>query len=187
MTLPIDENHPTNPTSPYDLSKLMGEESVKFYGKHGLKYVILRLFNVYGPGQSGTYAGVIDRFIQRLKEGKPPIIYGNGLQTRDFIHVYDVAEAIRLSIEKEVENEVINIATGKPVTIRELAELIMKYTNQNLKPVFTKPRPSDIQHSYADTSKAKELLGFNPKISLEQGLKDLLKHKSFQGMPRETA
>ncbi|MEM1573824.1 MAG: NAD-dependent epimerase/dehydratase family protein [Candidatus Methanomethylicaceae archaeon] len=174
INLPINENHPTNPISPYGLSKLMGEEVIKFYGKYGLKYVILRLFNVYGLGQSNTYSGVINCFIQRLKEGKPPIIYGDGLQTRDFIHVNDVAEAIKLSIEKEIENEIINIATGKPITIRELAKLIINYSNKNLKPIFVKPRSSDIKHSYADISKANKLLNFNPRISLEQGLKELL-------------
>ncbi|MEM4529700.1 MAG: GDP-mannose 4,6-dehydratase, partial [Candidatus Methanomethylicaceae archaeon] len=90
------------------------------------------------------------------------------------IHVNDVAEAIKLSIEKEIENEIINIATGKPITIRELAKLIINYSNQNLKPIFVKPRSSDIKHSYADISKANKLLNFNPRISLEQGLKELL-------------
>ncbi|MEM2593500.1 MAG: NAD-dependent epimerase/dehydratase family protein [Candidatus Bathyarchaeia archaeon] len=173
--LPISESQPANPTSPYGLTKLMGEEVVKFYARQGLKYAILRLFNVYGPGQSSTYAGVITRFIERVGVNKPPIIYGDGYQTRDFIHVYDVAEAIKLSIEGGLENETLNIASGKPVTIKDLAELIIKHVNQNLKPIFAKPRPGEIKHSHADISKAKRLLGFNPKINLEQGLIELLK------------
>ncbi|MDI9620003.1 MAG: NAD-dependent epimerase/dehydratase family protein [Candidatus Nezhaarchaeota archaeon] len=80
-----------------ELSKLMGEEAVKSYARRGLKHVTLRLFNVYGPGQSSSYAGVITRFMERIRANKPPIIHGDGQQTRDFIHVYDVAEAIRLS------------------------------------------------------------------------------------------
>lgn len=176
--LPISEAHPANPISPYGLSKLMGEEAVKFYARQGLKYAILRLFNVYGPGQSSAYAGVITRFIERIRADKPPIIYGDGQQTRDFIHVCDVAEAIKLSMEKPLENETINIATGKPATIKELAELTIKHANPNLKPTFAKPRSGDIKHSYADTSKAKRLLGFNPKINLEQGLMELLKLKT---------
>ncbi|MCS7096339.1 MAG: NAD-dependent epimerase/dehydratase family protein [Nitrososphaerota archaeon] len=173
--LPINESHPANPISPYGLAKLMGEEAVKFYARQGLKYAILRLFNVYGPGQSSAYAGVITRFIERLSVNKPPIIYGDGQQTRDFIHVYDVAEAIKLTMENNVENETLNIAAGTPVTINELAEHVTKLAGLSLKPVFAKPRPGDIKHSHADTSKARRLLGFTPKISLEQGLKMLLK------------
>ncbi|MEM2768208.1 MAG: SDR family NAD(P)-dependent oxidoreductase [Candidatus Bathyarchaeia archaeon] len=173
--LPTSESQPPNPISPYGLTKLMGEEAVKFYAKQGLKHVILRLFNAYGPGQSGAYAGVITHFIERLSRGKPPIIHGDGQQTRDFIHVYDIAEAIKLCIEKGLENETLNIASGKPTAIKELAELTIKLVNPNLKPLHTKPRPGDIKHSHADISKAAKLLGFNPKISLEQGLKELLK------------
>ncbi|MEM2093581.1 MAG: GDP-mannose 4,6-dehydratase [Candidatus Bathyarchaeia archaeon] len=176
--LPISESHPANPISPYGLSKLMGEETVNFHARQGLKHVTLRLFNVYGLGQSSAYAGVITRFIERIRANKPPIIYGDGQQTRDFIHVNDVAEAIKLSVEKRLENETLNIATGTPVTIRMLAELTIKHANPNLKPTFAKPRPGDIKHSYADISKAKRLLGFNPKINLEQGLKELLKLKT---------
>lgn len=176
-TLPVNEDHPTNPISPYGLTKLMGEQITKFYGGQGLKYIILRLFNVYGPGQSGAYAGVINRFIMRLSEGKPPIIYGDGMQTRDFIHVYDVAEAIKLSIEGGVKNEVFNIAAGRPTTIRELAENIIRLAGSDLKPLFKRTRVGDIRYSYADISKAERLLGFKPKISLEQGLRDLLNLK----------
>lgn len=174
ITLPISESHQTCPISPYGLTKLVGEQIIKLYGNQGLKYIILRLFNVYGPGQNNVYAGVIERFIRRLKEGKPPIIYGDGRQTRDFIHVYDVAEAIKLSIERNIENDVFNIATGRPITIRKLAEYVIKLTNSNLKPLFTRPRPGDIRHSYADIHKAEKFLGFKPKIDLEQGLRDLL-------------
>ncbi|MBC7130043.1 NAD-dependent epimerase/dehydratase family protein [Candidatus Bathyarchaeota archaeon] len=175
VALPISETHPTKPISPYGLTKLMGEQAVKFYAEQGLKYAILRLFNVYGPGQSSAYAGVITRFIENLSKNKPPTIHGDGQQTRDFIHVYDVAEAIKLAMEKSVENETINIASGKPTTIKELAQLTITQANPNLKPVYAKPRPGDIKHSHADTSKAERLLGFKPKINLEQGLKELLK------------
>lgn len=178
-TLPISESHPANPISPYGLTKLMGEQAVKFYAGQGLKYAILRLFNVYGPGQSSAYAGVITRFAERLSGNKPPIICGDGQQTRDFIHVYDVAEAIKLTVEKGLENETLNIASGKPITIMELAQLAIKTADLNLKPIFAKPRPGDIKHSYADISKAERLLGFKPRISLEQGLKELLKPRGL--------
>lgn len=185
VALPIDEFHPTNPISPYGLSKLMGEEVVRFYAQQGLRYVILRLFNVYGPGQSSPYAGVVTHFIKRVCRGEPPIVYGDGRQTRDFIHVSDVAEAVRLTIERGIENEVLNIGTGRPTSIRELAELVIKLANPSLKPIFTRPRPGDIEDSYADISKAKRLLGFEPRVSLEQGLRELLKLEAGEPPDRE--
>ena len=174
VVLPISESYPTRPISPYGLTKLMGEEAVKFYSQRGLKYAVLRLFNVYGQWQSSAYAGVITRFIERTHAGKPPIIYGDGLQTRDFIHVYDVARAVQRCIEKGVENETFNIASGKPITVNGLADLIIKLANQNLKPLYVKPRSGDVKHSHADITRAEKLLGFKPEISLENGLRELL-------------
>ncbi|MCX8182293.1 MAG: NAD-dependent epimerase/dehydratase family protein [Candidatus Methanomethyliaceae archaeon] len=173
--LPISESCPTRPISPYGLSKLMGEEIVKFFSGQGLNYIVLRLFNVYGLGQSIAYAGVIARFMEKISKGKPPTIYGDGQQTRDFIHVQDVAEAIKLSIEARTANETFNIASGKPTKIAELANIITGLVGSSLKPKHIKPKAGDIKHSYADISKAQRLLGFAPKISLEQGLLDLIK------------
>lgn len=174
-SLPIEESHPTDPISPYGLTKLMGEEILKFYSRLGLEYTTLRLFNVYGIGQSSAYAGVITNFMERVAEGKPPIIYGDGQQTRDFIHVRDVAEAIRLVVERRPSNETFNIASGKPTKIAELALLIIKLNGSELKPKHVKPRPGDIRHSIADISKAQRLLGFKPKWDLERGLSDLVR------------
>ena len=174
--LPINENHPTNPISPYGLSKLMGEDIIKFYSKKGLKYITLRIFNAYGPGQNTAYAGVITKFIERATKKLPPIIHGDGEQTRDFIHVNDISEAIKLTIEKKIANETFNIGSGTPTKINDLANLIIKLTNLNRKPIYTKPKPGDIKHSYADTSKAKRLLGFKPKINLKEGLKNLIQN-----------
>ncbi|MEM0011146.1 MAG: NAD-dependent epimerase/dehydratase family protein [Candidatus Bathyarchaeia archaeon] len=176
-SLPVSETHLTNPTSPYGLSKLMGEEVVRFYSKYGLKYVILRLFNVYGFGQSKAYAGVITRFIERAVKGLPPIIYGDGNQTRDFIHVNDVSEAIKRAIENNVVNETLNIGSGVPTKIRDLAELVMKITKLNRKPIYRGPRIGDIKHIYASISKAESLMGFKPRINLNEGLKELIEAK----------
>ncbi|MGC9107430.1 MAG: NAD-dependent epimerase/dehydratase family protein, partial [Infirmifilum sp.] len=101
VKLPIDEAHPTKPISPYGLSKLFGEQILELLARQGLRYTVLRLFNVYGPGQSSAYAGVISRFIEQALESQRLIIYGDGLQTRDFVHVYDVAQAVELALEKE--------------------------------------------------------------------------------------
>lgn len=171
---PISEAHPTNPISPYGLSKLTSEEVVRFYSKYGLKHVILRLFNVYGPGQSKAYAGVITRFIERAVEGLKPIIYGDGEQTRDFVHVKDVSEAIKQTMERDMVNETFNIGSGSPTKIKELANLVINLANLKCKPVYRQPRAGDIKHSYADISKAKRLLGFTPKVSLKEGLKELI-------------
>ncbi|MCX8183154.1 MAG: NAD-dependent epimerase/dehydratase family protein [Crenarchaeota archaeon] len=174
VKLPVDENHPADPLSPYGLSKLMGEEVTRFFSRLGLKYVVLRLFNVYGPGQNMAYAGVITRFLERVRRGLPPVVYGDGEQTRDFIHVEDVAEAVELAIKTKHVNQVFNIGTGRPVSIRDLALLVMRLQGIKGEPVYAAKRQGDIRHSYAEISKARSLLGFEPRIGLEQGLKNLI-------------
>lgn len=174
VELPIGENHPTRPISPYGLSKLMGEEVVRFFSTHGLKHVILRLFNVYGPGQNAAYAGVITKFLERVQNGLPPIIYGDGEQTRDFIHVDDVAEAVKLVLKTECTGEVLNIGSGNPTKIRDLASLVMRLHGVSGEPIYTSERQGDIKHSFADISRARNLLGFKPRISLEHGLRRIL-------------
>jgi UDP-glucose 4-epimerase len=177
IKLPVSEEHPLNPKSPYGLSKLIGEEVVKLYHRmYGLEYVILRLFNVYGPRQSlNPYSGVITKFIDRVCKGLPPVIYGDGTQTRDFIHVLDVCRATQLSISTENVNEVYNIGSGKPLSINELANLIIRISKLELRPTYEPSRPSDIRHSYADISKAVKYLGFKPSVSIEEGIEELLK------------
>ena len=175
VRLPISEDHPVDPLSPYGASKLAGEYYVKtlFGGNGGA--VTLRLFNVYGLGQNPEYAGVISKFLERLAEGKPPIIFGTGEQTRDFIHVEDVARAIEKALTIRLEEYMVfNIGTGKRISIRELAELMIKLFGLNLEPVYGPPRRGDIMHSYADISRAKRILGWHPSISLEEGLKKLI-------------
>ncbi|MBO3800389.1 MAG: NAD-dependent epimerase/dehydratase family protein [Candidatus Brockarchaeota archaeon] len=174
IRLPIDENHPTNPISPYGLSKLMGEEVVRFFSKYGLKQIVLRLFNIYGPGQNAAYAGVITKFFERVRKGLPPIVYGDGEQTRDFIHVDDVAEAVKLVLESACVGEVLNIGSGNPTRIRDLATLVMRLHGVSGEPIYTNERLGDIKHSCADISKARKLLGFKPRINLEHGLKKVL-------------
>ncbi|MEM2130100.1 MAG: GDP-mannose 4,6-dehydratase [Candidatus Bathyarchaeia archaeon] len=174
QTLPLNETHPTNPISPYGITKLQGEQIINYYATQGLKHITLRLFNVYGPGQSNAYAGVITRFMQAASLNKAPIIYGDGQQTRDFIHVEDVAEAIKLAVQSNNTNETFNIASGKPTTINNIATLILQHTNPNLKPKHAKQKPNDIRHSYADITKAQKLLNFKPKITLHEGIKNLI-------------
>jgi UDP-glucose 4-epimerase len=178
IRMPIPEDHPLMPKSPYAASKVSGEAFVQaFANQYGFRPVILRLFNVYGPKQSRAYAGVIIEFIRRVSRGEPPVIFGDGEQTRDFIHVSDVVEAIMLSLRNEGARGVFNIGSGEGVTINHLARLILKLMGrEDLRPVYAPPRPGDIRHSIADISRAQKELGFKPKVGLEVGIKELIGH-----------
>lgn len=176
VRVPVDENHPTNPLSPYGLSKLLGEYIIEFYSRiSGLNYIILRLFNVFGPGQGITgYAGVITKFVNCVKSGRRPTIFGDGLQTRDFIHVNDVCRAIEASFKTKYINEKFNVGSGNEVKIIDLAKMVMSLANFAVEPFFAPGRVGDIRFSCADISKAKRLLNFYPELSLEEGLKTIL-------------
>lgn len=177
-TLPKHEKLTPQPISPYAVSKLAAEKYVKvYYEVYGLNTVCLRYFNVYGPRQTyGPYSGVITIFINRLLKNEPPIIYGDGKQTRDFTFIQDVVEANLLSLSrKRAIGEVFNIATGNQTTINQLAAMLQQVVDKtNFKPVYADLRPGDIKHSYADITKAKKLLQYNPKISLKNGLTQLV-------------
>ena len=179
--LPIDEEHPLNPKSPYAASKVSGEAYVTAYASlYGFRPVILRLFNVYGPCQSKPYAGVITEFIKRVAKGEPPIIYGDGQQTRDFIHVDDAVQAIIRALTSDKAYGVYNIGSGRSTTINDLAQLILKLTGRtDLKPVYAPQRHGDIRQSVADITKARKELSFKPNISLNNGIKMLLNLKNI--------
>ncbi len=175
--LPISEDAPPQPLSPYASSKLAAEKNcLTFHEKEGLETVCLRYFNVYGPRQTaGEYAGVMMKFLERLRSDQPPIIYGDGEQTRDFVFVGDVAEATLLALERKgVAGEVINIGTGEATSINELCEIFLAAAgNTGLNPINKSPRAGDIRHSQADIKKAEKLLGFKPRVSLKEGVKRL--------------
>lgn len=180
--LPKREDMSPNPQSPYAITKLAGEYYCQVFQKiYGLPTVCLRYFNVYGPRQDpeSQYAAVIPRFIQRVLNGKPPIIFGDGEQTRDFVFVKDAIEASILAAESAATG-VFNIARGESISINYLAELIARLVRNSLKPIHSDPRPADVRHSLADISKAKTF-GYNPKYDLEQGLKKLLLRMGFNG------
>jgi len=181
IRVPIPEDHPLMPKSPYAASKVSGEAFVQaFANQYGFRPVILRLFNVYGPKQSRAYAGVIIEFIRRVSRGESPVIFGDGGQTRDFVHVSDVVEAIMLSLRNEGARGVFNIGSGEGITINHLANLILKSMNrEDLKPIYAPPRPGDIRHSIADITRAKKELKYEPKIRLETGIKGLISLISF--------
>jgi len=173
-TLPIDEETSPAPTSPYAESKLSAEKEI--LERESLSPVVFRYFNVYGPRQGdGAYAGVISKFLNRLVEGKPPIIFGDGKQTRDFIFVEDVVRANIRALEVEAaEGEILNLGNGKSVSINELCDILLEVTdNDDVGPDFRPPREGDIEHSRADVSKVEERLDFRPEFSLKEGLSKL--------------
>jgi nucleoside-diphosphate-sugar epimerase len=182
--LPNHERLLPKPISPYAVDKLAAENYVKIFNSvYGLETVCLRYFNVYGPRQKlGPYSGVISIFINRFLENKPPIIFGDGEQTRDFINVMDVVEANLLALSKrKAVGEVFNIGTGEASTINMVRETIQKIMDKTfLKPVYVEPRPGDIRHSYGDITKARSNLGYKPKIRLKKGLNELVKSYSRQ-------
>lgn len=175
---PLREDFLPKPISPYAVSKLSGEYYCKTFHKiYGLETICLRYFNVYGPRQrNNQYSSVIINFIDNLKKNKPLVIFGDGLQTRDFIYISDVVEANLIALKsKEGVGEVFNIATGKPITINGLAQTIIKLKGKsNLRTIYAETRKGDIRHSYADVEKAGRILKFKASLSLEEGIKRLL-------------
>jgi nucleoside-diphosphate-sugar epimerase len=176
--LPITEKSEPLPMSPYAASKLIGEIYCQtFFRSYGVPTVCLRYFNVYGPRQdpNGEYAAVIPKFAQRLKQGRPPIIYGDGLQTRDFIHVSDVARANLLACEREQAiGQVFNVASGNSLSLLDLLAALNELCSAHVTPQFEPARPGDIRHSRGDGAQLASLLGFEPAVSLMAGLQQVL-------------
>jgi len=177
-TLPKHEDLPTRPVSAYGVSKLAAENYVQVFHKvYGLETVCLRYFNVYGARQTyGPYSGVITIFINRLLNNQPPIIYGDGKQTRDFLSVRDAVDASMLALlKKRAGGRIFNIGTGVATTINRLAEMLQEIMDKrDLKPIYASPRLGDIKHSCADISKARKILEYKPKFSLWEGLAQLV-------------
>ena len=173
----LSENAKTNPVSPYGKSKLEMEEIVKILSKqHGFNAIILRFFNIYGTGQSPEYAGVITKFLQKIKENKSLEIFGDGMQTRDFVAIQDVVESICCAILK-IEGKrglIFNIGSGKSVSIDELAKHMISVSNKNLDIKYLEEK-DEIRYSLADISLAKKILNYNPKIELVAGIKNLMR------------
>lgn len=175
VKLPIAEEHPAQPLSYYGVSKLAGENYLRCYAElAGATATALRFFNVYGPRQdpSNPYSGVISKFIAAAEVGKPVIIFGDGEQTRDFVHVSDVVTALLAAGERRSGGfEVLNVASGVPVSVTTLAKLIGEARGVAITPVHTPAREGEIRHSLGDTSKARSVLRFEAKVSLADGLK----------------
>ena len=176
--IPVSEKTVPNPVSPYGAEKL----SLEFYAKafanaYDMNCISLRFFNVYGKGQSNEYAGVITKFMEKIHSNQPLTIFGNGENTRDFIHIDDLVDGIVKSISNinGKKGNVYNLASGVSTSVKELAELMILISKKNLKLNFIDSRPGDLLHSLASIELAKKELGFEPKISLEDGLTVFMK------------
>ena len=174
-TLPKHERMPTHPLSPYALQKVIGEEYLGMFTRlYGLETVAIRYFNVFGPRQdpSSPYSGVISVFATALLENRPPTIYGDGNQTRDFTYVANVVDGVLRACEApRASGEIINVATGGRISLNQLFEEMRKLVGGTLTPIYAEPRKGDVRDSQADITKARELLGYEPLVSFEEGLR----------------
>jgi nucleoside-diphosphate-sugar epimerase len=177
--LPKVETMPEKPESPYALSKHYTEKlALQFSDLYDIDTVALRYFNIFGPRQdpAGAYAAVIPKFIDLMLDGKQPVIYGDGKQSRDFTYVENAIEANVLAAEGDVTGEAFNVGTGGRVTVNELVESLNDQLGTEIEPIYDDPRPGDVPHSHADISKARELLGYEPVVSFDDGLERTINH-----------
>jgi len=171
--IPITENFDRNPINPYGKTKLEDEYLSENFVKSGSEIIGLRYFNVYGLGQTLDYAGVITKFLENISSDKPPIIFGDGSQIRDFIFVKDIARANLFAMESSIKNGFFNIGTGIGISIKDLAHLMIKIANKELNPIFDKLPAGDVKSSQADTTLAKNSFNWNYITKLEEGLSTL--------------
>jgi nucleoside-diphosphate-sugar epimerase len=174
-TLPKHEAMPPAPRSPYALQKLVGEQYMALFAAlYGLETVSLRYFNVFGPRQdpSSPYSGVISLFVRALLEGRQPVVHGDGEQTRDFTYVANVVDGVLRACEAPgVSGAVINLATGGRISLNALLDALYAITGARVAPRHAPPRPGDVRDSQADITRAREMLGYEPIVSFEDGLR----------------
>jgi UDP-glucose 4-epimerase len=175
VTIPMAEEHPLLPTTVYGASKAAGELYAQACMRtHGLPVTVIRPFNSYGPREhaSGTSAEVIPKFVSRIRRGDPPVIFGDGDQTRDFTWVEETATGIvTAATADELLGQAVNIAYGRGVSINKICDRLLEIMDaRELKPIFEDARPGDVSHHYADTTKARTILGFEASIPVDEGL-----------------
>ena len=178
QTLPKVETMVNNPLSPYAVGKLVGEYYCRvFYSVFGLETISLRYFNVFGPYQdpASQYAAAIPAFVTSILKDKPPTVYGDGLQSRDFAYIDNVVEANLLAARtKQTHGEVVNIACGKRITINEIIALINENLGKNIVAEYVAERPGDVKHSLADISLAEKVIGYRPVVHFRRGLEQAI-------------
>jgi UDP-glucose 4-epimerase len=180
--LPMDENHPFNNRTMYGAGKIACEQMLRaYYTTNGLPYVAFRYFNVYGPrmDMTGVYTEVLIRWLDAIDAHQPPLIFGDGTQSMDFVYVEDVARANIVAAQSDVTDEVFNVGTGKQTSLRELCDLLLQLTNSPVRPEHREARTvANVQARRAATEKAAALLGFNANISLADGLQELIRWRN---------
>ena len=177
-TLPKREDMPSNPLSPYALQKVTGTEYCRMFTRlYGFETVVIRYFNVFGPRQDpgSPYSGVISLFATALIEGRQPVIYGDGEQTRDFTYVANVVDGVLRACEApKAPGEAINVACGTRISLNELLRTMNKIVGTDIEPIYKEARAGDVRDSQADITKARTLLGYTPLVGLEEGLRHTL-------------
>ena len=173
--VPILEDFEKRPINPYGKTKLDDENLAEKYAKYDVKIIGLRYFNIFGKGQTLEYAGVITKFLDRIRDKKPPIIFGTGSQIRDFIHVDDIANANYLAMDSNVSNLHVNVGTGNSISILELAKIMIDISNLDLEPIMEKALEGDIEKSQSDNTLARKSFGWEPEKKLEEWLKEIMK------------
>ncbi|MEA3255706.1 MAG: GDP-mannose 4,6-dehydratase [Candidatus Altiarchaeota archaeon] len=174
QNLPVDENHPIQPLSPYGASKYSIENYLYTYRvNYGLDYTVLRYSNVYGPRQDPFgEAGVVAIFTERLLEDVDPVIHGDGNQTRDFVYVRDVADANLMAMGKKTLRRELNIGTGVETSVNDIYHKLKEITNSKASPVYDDPVPGEVKKIRLDIGLAQRELGWKPKINFDEGLKE---------------
>ncbi len=173
-SLPYQESHPRQPVSPYGVSKVTGEELARvYYEMHDLPTVALRYFTVYGPRMRPNMA--ISNFVSRCTNGEPPVIFGDGMQTRDFTHIDDIVAVNRtLLSDGAADGEALNVGSTDRITIQALAEVVRDEIDPTLEIQYEDARTGDAEHTHSDISKASELLGYEPSTSIRAGVRDFI-------------
>jgi UDP-glucose 4-epimerase len=176
--LPMDENHPFNNRTLYGAGKVANEQMYRaYYTSYGMPYVAFRYFNVYGPRMdlTGVYTEVLVRWLDAIEAGTPPKIFGDGLQSMDFVYISDVARANILAMESDVTDEVFNVGTGVETNLNQLCDAVLRLNNSNLRPEYHAARAvANVRSRKATTEKAEKMLGFRSTVSLDEGLKNFV-------------
>jgi len=178
--IPVKEDDERKPINPYAKTKLDGEDLAKKYSEIGVKVIGLRYFNVFGKRQSKEYAGVIKLFLQRIQQKKSPKINGDGLQTRDFVHIDDVVKANVLAMDSDINHRFLNVGSGLPTSVLDLANLIIEVSGLSLEPIHGPELSGDVKATQSDIELIRKLLNWEPKMKLDDWLTKIISNNDFQ-------
>ena len=178
--IPVKEDDERKPINPYAKTKLDGEDLAKKYSEIGVKVIGLRYFNVFGKRQSKEYAGVIKLFLQRIQQKKSPKINGDGLQTRDFVHIDDVVKANVLAMDSDINHRFLNVGSGLPTSVLDLANLIIEVSGLPLEPIHGPKLSGDVKATQSDIKLIRKLLNWEPKMKLDDWLTKIISNNNFQ-------